>query len=170
MSASARPLARFLHLTLHAAIGAACLCFMTGCLAIGPLAGLFIETPILAPFALGYLLWSHTRPGADAINAPGTLAILSLAGVATALPLLWFIAASKRLPLSTIGFLQYMNPTLQFVTAVALFGEPLGRERLVAFAMIWAAVGLFVFDAFAAKRAGGTGATRTHADTEPARV
>lgn len=112
---------------------------------VGPLAGLFVETAILGPAAMAYMIWAHTREGA-AFNTAGTWGILSLAGVVTTLPMLWFIAAARRLPLTTVGFLQFINPTLQFLTAVVIFGEPFGRERAIAFSLIWVAVGVFIAD------------------------
>src|SRR5258707_905744 len=83
---------------------------------VGAVGGLFVETLMLAPAAIVYLVWVHTRVGAGPINTPETWGLLALSGPVTTIPLLWFIAAAKRLPLSTIGFLQYLNPTLQFLT------------------------------------------------------
>ena len=121
-------------------------------LQVGAVAGLFVETLMLTPAATLYLCWVHGREGAAAINTPGTWGLLALSGPVTTIPLLWFIAAAKRLPLTTIGFLQYLNPTLQFLTAVLLFGEPFGHERLVAFLVIWVAVAVFVGDSIRAAR------------------
>jgi chloramphenicol-sensitive protein RarD len=115
-------------------------------LTVDPLTGLFIETAFLSPLALAFLAWAHTHPAATPVNAPGTLAILSLAGVVTTIPLLCFAAAARRLPMVTLGFLQFLNPTLQFLTAVALFREPFGGPKLVAFGFIWIAVAIFVTD------------------------
>jgi chloramphenicol-sensitive protein RarD len=64
----------------------------------------------------------------------------------TVIPLLCFAAAARRLPLSTIGFMQYIAPTLQFLLAVTVYGEPFDRTRAGAFACIWVAVALFAFD------------------------
>ena len=72
-----------------------------------------------------------------------TAALLVGAGIITALPLIAFAAATQRLDLATVGMLMYINPTLQFVTAVWIFGEPMQTSRLVSFALIW--TGLFVF-------------------------
>lgn len=121
-------------------------------LPIGPVPGLLIETLLLAPAAVPYLAWAHASPDADAANTLPTLVLLALSGVVTALPLLWFVAAAQRLPLTTIGFLQYLNPTMQFLTAVVLFGEPFDRDRLIAFTLIWAAVGIFLADLVRATR------------------
>ena len=72
--------------------------------------------------------------------------LLVLAGPLTAIPLLLFAAAARRLPLSTMGFLQYVSPTLQFLLAVGLYGEPFDRARAGAFACIWMAVIVFAVD------------------------
>ena len=69
--------------------------------------------------------------------------LLLLLGPATAVPLLCFAAAARRLPLSTLGFLQYVSPTIQFLLAVLVYREPFDRARLSAFALIWAAVAVF---------------------------
>jgi len=113
---------------------------------VDPLTGLFIETAFLSPLALPLLLWAHTRPDAAAFNTAGTLAILSLAGLVTTVPLICFVAAARRLPMVTLGFLQFLNPTLQFLTAVALFGEPFAGAKPVAFVFIWIAVAVFIAD------------------------
>ncbi len=113
---------------------------------VDPLTGLFIETAFLSPLALAYLFFTHTRADAAAFNTPGTLAILSLAGAVTTAPLIWFVAAARRLPMVTLGFLQFLNPTLQFLTAVVLFGEPFAGAKLTAFFFIWIAVAVFTAD------------------------
>jgi len=109
--------------------------------------GLMVETLLLLPIAGGYLVYltaSHT--GAFATHSPGTIALLLAAGVITALPLVWFATAVQRLRLVTIGLLQYIAPTLQFLLAVVVFGEPFGRTHLVAFAWIWGALAVFTAD------------------------
>lgn len=112
---------------------------------VGPLTGMFVETLLLTPPALAVLWWAHARPAAP-YNTPGTWALLLLAGVITTLPMLWYVAAAKRLPLSTLGFLQFITPTMQFLIAVLAFGEVFDRDRAIAFSLIWAAMGLFLFD------------------------
>jgi len=116
---------------------------------VDPLTGLFIETAFLSPAALVYLLWAHTRaplPDGEGFSNPATLAVLSLAGVVTTVPLIWFVAAARRLPMVTLGFLQFLNPTLQFLTAVVLFDEPFVGAKLAAFVFIWTAVAVFIAD------------------------
>jgi chloramphenicol-sensitive protein RarD len=72
--------------------------------------------------------------------------------VVTALPLIWFARAARRLRLATVGFLQYLAPTLQFLLAVAVFGEPFTRVHLVSFACIWSALAIYSLDAWRGSR------------------
>ena len=114
---------------------------------VGPLIGLTVETILLAPLCAGYLVWSimHDRSGFVS-GGPWIRTLLLLAGPITAVPLLCFAAAARRLPLTTMGFLQYVSPTLQFLIAVAVYHEPFSRGRAAAFGCIWLAVALFAFD------------------------
>lgn len=121
---------------------------------VGPIVGLFVETAMLAPLALAWVAWGHTRPDAAVFTTPGTLGLLALSGIVTTVPLVLFVAAAQRLPLTTMGFLQYINPTIQFLVAVLLFGEPFGKDRVIAFALIWGALAILVADT--ARRAWGT--------------
>ncbi|HEY6549237.1 MAG TPA: EamA family transporter RarD [Vicinamibacteria bacterium] len=111
---------------------------------VGAVLGLCVETLLLAPFALGTLAWLGVQGrlafGSGDLRLDG---LLILAGPITALPLLLFAAAARRLPLSTLGFVQYLSPTLQFLLAVLVFGEPLDAARAGAFVCIW--LGLAVF-------------------------
>ncbi len=113
---------------------------------VDALLGLFLETLLLTPFAIAYLLLrsrTHALHGAT----PKDLAILALSGPVTAIPLLLYTGAARRLPLSSVGFFQYLSPTSQFILAVVVFGEPASRTHLVAFAFIWASLVVFVADA-----------------------
>jgi chloramphenicol-sensitive protein RarD len=103
--------------------------------------GSTLETLILAPIAIGYLVW--LGGGGLAHADPGQLTLLVSTGVVTAIPLVLFTSAARKLPLSTIGFLQFLAPSGQFLLAVLAYGEPFSSERLLAFAWIW--VGLVVF-------------------------
>jgi chloramphenicol-sensitive protein RarD len=108
------------------------------------LEGLWIETLFLTPLALGWLLWL-ARSGESAFLADRTTdTLLILGGALTAIPLLLFTAAAKRLPYSTLGFLQYVAPSLQFLLAVLVFGEPLTAAHIVCFGAIWVALAIFV--------------------------
>jgi chloramphenicol-sensitive protein RarD len=84
--------------------------------------------------------------------AAGTQLILASSGLVTILPLLLFTSAARRLPLSTLGFLQYLAPTGQLVLAVA-YGEPLPGARLIAFGLIWLGLAVFTADLIGAARA-----------------
>ena len=108
------------------------------------LAGSTIETALLTPVALGYLAILAVRGGGEIGHASAATQLLLLAtGVVTAAPLLLFTSAARRLPLSTVGFLQYLAPTTQFVLALARYHEPFSRPQLVAFGFIW--LGLIAF-------------------------
>jgi len=108
------------------------------------LAGSTIETALIAPIAAAYLVIQAWRgEGQLGHAATGTQLLLLSTGVVTAVPLMLFTSAARRLPLSTIGFLQYLGPTGQFGLAVGVYGEAFSREQLVAFGFIW--VGLAVF-------------------------
>ncbi len=114
---------------------------------VDALEGLSIETLILTPVALGWLIWVQQHGGDGLLaNGPGIATLLVLGGVITAVPLLLFTAAARRLPYSTMGFLQYISPTLQFLTAVLAFGEHLSTAHMICFALIWSALALVSFD------------------------
>lgn len=114
---------------------------------VDALEGLSIETLILTPVALGWLIWVQQHGGGGLLaNGPGIATLLVLGGVITAVPLLLFTAAARRLPYSTMGFLQYISPTLQFLTAVLAFGEHLTTAHMICFALIWSALALVSFD------------------------
>lgn len=113
---------------------------------IDAVAGLFSETALLAPLAVGGLAWLAARGAGHLGREPGTSALLVAAGVVTALPLIWFAIGVQRLRLSTIGLLQYVAPTMQFSIAVFVFGEPFTAAHAVAFACIWASLALYTSD------------------------
>lgn len=119
---------------------------------VGGMPGLFIETLVLVPFALAYLVWIMLRgEAAFSFNEPYLAGILLLAGPLTVIPLLFFALAARRLNLSTIGMMQFIAPTLQFAIAV-IFGEELTDAHIVCFTLIWLAVILFSIDAWRASR------------------
>ena len=118
------------------------------------LAGSTVETALMAPVGAAYLVWSAAGAhGAFGHADLRTHLLLAATGVVTALPLAWFTAAARRLPLAIIGFLQYLAPTGQFLTAVLLFGEPLAARKLTAFGFIWAALLVFSADLVRISRA-----------------
>jgi chloramphenicol-sensitive protein RarD len=115
---------------------------------VDALLGLTIETLLLTPFALGYLIYlQFTGQGVFLAGSPDLNLLLPLAGVVTALPLLGFIGAARRLRLATIGFLQYITPSLHFFLAVGLYNETFSRSHLISFLCIWAALAVYTADA-----------------------
>lgn len=127
------------------------------------LEGLWIESLFLAPLALGWVLWL-TRAGESAFLVSRTTdLLLILGGALTAIPLLLFTAAAKRLAYSTLGFLQYVAPSLQFLLAVLVFGEPLTNGHIVCFGAIWTALAIFVGEGLRSARAAAAAAAACEA-------
>jgi chloramphenicol-sensitive protein RarD len=119
---------------------------------IGGMPGLFVETLILFPLGIVYLGWLvSSGSAAFAAAEPGMTVMLMLSGPFTVVPLLFFALAARRLNLSTVGMLQFIAPTLQFLVGV-FNGEPLTMPHIICFAFIWMAVGLFSLDAWRANK------------------
>jgi chloramphenicol-sensitive protein RarD len=119
-------------------------------LGVDALTGLAIETLWLTPPAAAYLAWLAVRPAgtAPAFGASWvTSALLIGTGAITLAPLFFFNGAAHRLPLSTLGFYQYLSPSIQLAMAVLLFHEPFTRVHAVSFGLIWAALALYSVDA-----------------------
>ena len=109
--------------------------------------GLFIETLLLLPVAAVYLLFVADTPTSNMLTNPLTLnSLLIAAGVITTLPLLCFTGAATRLKLSTLGFFQYIGPSLMFLLAVLMYGEPFTMDKAITFVFIWGALVVFSFD------------------------
>jgi chloramphenicol-sensitive protein RarD len=119
---------------------------------IGGMPGLFVETIILLPFALAYLSWIEVQ-GTAVFFVDGMLisGILMLAGPLTAIPLLFFALAARRLSLATVGMMQFIAPSIQFVVGV-IYGEPLTLAHIACFGCIWFAVAMFSWDAWRQSR------------------
>ena len=115
---------------------------------VAPIPSLAVETLLLAPLALLVLAWM-TLHGQSHFTAHGSSSALLLisTGIATTIPLTTFAAAARRLPLSTLGMLQYIGPILQFIIAVAIAHEPMSPSRWTGFALIWVALTLVTVDA-----------------------
>ena len=111
---------------------------------VDAVAGLAIETAILLPLAAGWLLWSLAAGTPIFGTSQLHFVLIAFAGVVTATPLLLFTAAAKRLRYSTLGMLQFLAPTLQFLLAVSVYGEPFTNAHAIAFGAIWAALALYV--------------------------
>jgi chloramphenicol-sensitive protein RarD len=109
--------------------------------------GLLWETALLTPVAAGYLVFLERHgTGAFGPEAPLASALLALGGPVTAVPLVLFAVGARALPLSTLGFLQYLSPTLQFLLAVLVFREPFTAVHAFTFAFIWTALALLTWD------------------------
>jgi len=113
---------------------------------VKPVPGLLVETLLLLPLSLGVMLYPVATVTTSNAYDPTTIVFLGLSGVVTALPLIWFAAAAGRLRFVTLGMLQYIAPTGQFLLAVLLYNEPFTRTHAILFAFIWSAVALYTFD------------------------
>jgi chloramphenicol-sensitive protein RarD len=122
-------------------------------LGVGPMVGLLWETLLLALPALAYVLWLVNQ-GSLGFGAGETHidALLILAGLVTVLPLIWFNVAARNLTLSTVGFFQYIAPSMTFLLSVFLYGEPFTRGHAVAFACIWFALAMVSFETIVRSR------------------
>lgn len=108
------------------------------------LAGLSLETALLFLPAAGYLLWLQVNQTAVFLHTdPLSNVLLPLAGVITAVPLFWFALAARQVPLTTMGVLQYVAPTFQFLIGVFLYGEAFTHDRLIGFSFIWVALAVY---------------------------
>jgi len=122
-------------------------------IAIDAQTGMLIETLWLLPVAAAYLFLFADSPTSHLSANPWSLNLLLVAaGIVTTVPLLFFTAAATRLRLSTLGFFQYLGPTLMFLLAVTFYGETVGQDKLVTFGFIWAALLLFILDALYTQR------------------
>lgn len=123
-------------------------------LQLDSIASLFLETLLMAPLMLLYLGWQWQDRGLALFDAaPHVQAFLLCAGLVTTIPLLLFAEGAKRLPLNTMGFLQYVTPTLLFSIGHFVFGEPMNTHKLIGFVLVW--IGLFVLiagEAFSLRR------------------
>ena len=110
-----------------------------------PVSGLLLETAMLSPAMIAILIW--LGPDSATANAdPWTWTLLIVSGVVTALPMIWFIAAARRLPLVAVSLLQFIAPSLNFLLAVGLFGEAFTPTHMIAFGLIWAALALHMVE------------------------
>ncbi|MDD5333290.1 MAG: EamA family transporter RarD [Rhodoferax sp.] len=116
---------------------------------MGALEGLALETLLLFPFAVGLLAWwAWHGQGALVQGDPATLGWLLLAGPITAIPLLLFAAGARRIPMATLGILQYISPSLQMLLGVWLYGEAFEPARAIGFYLIWTALLLYSADSW----------------------
>jgi chloramphenicol-sensitive protein RarD len=108
--------------------------------------GLMVETLLLAPVALWYL-WHVNSMGSGAYGHYSLLTdiLLMLGGPVTAIPLFWFGIAATRIPLSTLGFIQYLSPTLQLLIGIFVFREPFDTAYMISFALVWTGLGIYTY-------------------------
>ncbi|WP_296424240.1 EamA family transporter RarD [Yoonia sp.] len=118
-------------------------------LSLGPVVSVTAEVALMAPLAIFWLLWAGTQGDATW----QTHALLALSGPLTAMPLVLFSYAARRTRMSTVGLLQYINPTLQFACAVFAFGEPFTQWHAIAFPLIWIALVIYSIAAIRQERA-----------------
>jgi chloramphenicol-sensitive protein RarD len=120
---------------------------------LDPLEGLTLETAILCPLALLYLVIIHqTGEGAFLRTGATSDALMIGGGLVTTVPLLLFAAAVSSVPLSVIGILQYIGPTIQFMLGVFVYGEPFSRTQFIGFLIVWTALAIYAVDSLRARR------------------
>ena len=119
---------------------------------LGALGGLTVESSILVPVALGWLVWQHASVPEAFGGDWGSAALLIGTGLVTAIPLLLFGFASRNIRLSTLGMLQFIGPTMQFFIGWKMYGEPMTSIRLMSFGLIWMAIALYAADAVRRRR------------------
>ncbi len=120
---------------------------------LGPLEGLTLETLLIAPLVLPWLAGvTLNGTGALATGSPALVFWLVMAGPLTAVPLMMFAAAARRLKLATVGLFQYLSPSLQLAIGVAVFGEPFDLQRLAGFVLIWTGLAVYTAHSLALSR------------------
>jgi chloramphenicol-sensitive protein RarD len=119
---------------------------------VAPMTGLGVETLLLTPLAIAYLFWELGHGGVGFGQDAPTTALLIISGAVTTVPLVLFAMAAQRLPMATLGLMQYLAPTLQFLCGVLLFGERLSAGQMASFGLIWLGLLLFASDGIATAR------------------
>lgn len=123
---------------------------------LGPLVGLTVETLLVAPLALTFLVWLHfTGTGSFGRADLRTNLLIMSSGVITAIPLLLFAFGARRIRLSTLGILQYVAPTVQIALGLLVYHEPFSRERAESFGLIWFGLVLYTVDSLLTQRRAG---------------
>ncbi len=122
--------------------------------AVGSLPGLTIESAILLPVAIAIAAWYAMSPQGSAFGQDAWMSgLIVFSGVVTAVPLLMFAIAARRMDYSTLGFIQYLSPTIVFFLGLFVFHQPLAPAKLASFVLIWVAVAIFVWDLWAKRKA-----------------
>lgn len=119
---------------------------------VAPVVSLSLETLLLIPVALLALVWVQGMGQSTMFTTPGRFLLLASTGVVTAVPLIAFAAAAKRLPLTVIGMVQYVGPSIQFFLAVFVLKDHIGAEKWLGLSIIWVALVIFTADAVRASR------------------
>ena len=119
---------------------------------VAPVVSLSLETLLLIPVALLALVWVQGTGQSTMFTTPGRFLLLASTGVVTAVPLIAFAAAAKRLPLTVIGMVQYLGPSIQFFLAVFVLKDHIGAEKWLGLSIIWVALVVFTADAVRASR------------------
>lgn len=138
---------------------------------VGPVVGLTVETMLLLPVCLVLLVWLTGEGRTMFLVGPGWVSgLMLLGGLATVAPLVWFAAAAKRLPLSTLGLMQYLSPTGQTLLAAVFFGEHFPPLKWAAFGLIWVAIAVFTGDALRQNRRGRRTARAAAESARPVKI
>jgi chloramphenicol-sensitive protein RarD len=120
---------------------------------VGSLPGLTIEALVLIPAALAVAIWYGASPaGSSMATGLSTSLLIAAGGLLTAIPLLLFAIAARRMDFTVLGMLQFLSPTLVFILGVTVYRKPLDATHIAAFAIIWLAIALFVFDMWRRRR------------------
>lgn len=120
---------------------------------VGSVPGLAVETTLLAPLSLGAVYWFVSSGSGGFGDDATTTGLLILAGAVTAIPLLLFATAARRMSYASLGFVQYIAPSIAFLLGVFAYGEPLSTTKLACFILIWVSIAIFCADAFRTYRA-----------------
>lgn len=112
-----------------------------------PIAGLFVECAMLAPISLGYIFWldSNGNSAFGTIGMTQDMMLIGL-GIFTTVPLVMFAYAARNMKFSALGLMQYLNPTLQFIVAVLIFGETFTTAHMVTYTLVWLGLGVYTWD------------------------
>ncbi|CAN5575316.1 EamA family transporter RarD [soil metagenome] len=121
--------------------------------AVTPIVGLLVETALMTPIAGVMIWWLSAHHDAQFASSPHLTLLFIGAGIVTSLPLIWFNNAAKLLPLSTLGFFQYLAPSLQLLLGVALYREPFTMREAFSFLLIWSAIAIYLRSSFAPRAA-----------------
>jgi chloramphenicol-sensitive protein RarD len=117
---------------------------------VGPMVGLTVETGLLFPFFIGYLIWLTTSSTGTGFGESLPIDALLIGGaMVTAIPLLLFASAVQKISLTTMGLMQYVAPMMQFAIGVFVYNEPLTTSHLICFGLIWISLAIFSADAWA---------------------